>query len=99
MSVKVYELFPVAGRFSNQTVDYAGATVAVAATSSKQAHALAHKDVWASDPDDPLGILWTYQRGGSPDHTLFNGDRVYGNQVRHGAGKRAIAAWMRSVLA
>jgi hypothetical protein len=43
MAVKVYELFPVSGGFSNQTADYAGTTVAVAATSSKQAHALAHK--------------------------------------------------------
>jgi hypothetical protein len=98
MSVRVYELFPVAGGFSNQTADYDGTTVAVAAGSSKQAHALAHKDVWASDPDDPLGILWVYRRGESPDHRLFSRDRVYGNQVRHGAGKRAIVAWMRGVL-
>ena len=92
---------PVAGGFSNSTADDAGTTVAVAANSSKQAHALAHKDEWASDSDDPLGILWANRKGEAPDHKLFNGDRVYGNEVgvRHGASKRAIVTWMRSVLA
>jgi hypothetical protein len=100
-SVKVYELYPVPGGFSNRTTDYSGTTIAVAAASNDQAHDLAQKDVWAADPDDPLGILWVYRRGETPDHKLFNGDRVYGNEVgvRHGASKRAIVTWMRSVLA
>ena len=98
MSVKVYELYPVGGGFSNNSQDYVDAIVAVAAKSSKQAHALAHRAVWANDPADPMGILWTSRRGQSPDHRLFTGDRVYGNQVRRGAGKRAISAWMRQVL-
>ena len=42
--------------------------------------------------------LWAYRKGESPDHTLFNGDRVYGSQLRHGAGKRAIVAWMQGLL-
>jgi hypothetical protein len=101
-SVKVYELYPLpGGGFSNQTADYAGNTVAVAATSNEQAHALAQKRVWASDPGDPLGILWIYQKGETPDHRLFNGDRVYSNKVgvTHGAGKGAIVSWMREILA
>jgi hypothetical protein len=97
-SVKLYELYPVPGGFSNQTADYSGTTVAVAATSNKQAHALAHKKAWATDPDNPLGVLWVYRKGESPDHELFNGDRVYGSQLRHGAGKRAVGAWMRALL-
>jgi len=96
--IKVYELFPVGGSFSNDTRDYAGKTVAVAATSSRQAHALAHKRVWATDAESPMGMLCVYERGQPPDHALFNGDRVVGSQVRHGAGKRAIRAWMRQVL-
>jgi hypothetical protein len=94
-STRVYELYPVPGGFSNQTTDYMGTIVAVAATSSKQAHALAHKKVWANNP---VGALWVYQRGTPPDHKLFNGDRVVGKQVGSGAGKRAIGDWMRRVL-
>ena len=43
MSVKVYEFYPVAGGFSNQTADYHGRTVAVAATSNDEAHALSER--------------------------------------------------------
>jgi hypothetical protein len=98
-SIKVYELHPLPnGRFSNRTADYAGITVAVAAPSSEQAHALAAAGSWAAGPDNPVGILWEYRRGQKPDHHLFNGERVYGNPVGHGAGKSAIVAWMQDVL-
>ncbi len=101
--MKVYELYAQpGGGFSNQTADHAGAIYAVAADSSKQAHELAGNDDWATGPDDPVGILWVYRRGAQPrDHQLFNGDRVWGNDVHsvdHGAGKTAIVAWMRGVL-
>jgi hypothetical protein len=98
--IRVYELYPVpVGGFSNRTDDYSGTRVAVAASSSKQAHDLAGSDVWAAAPDEPLGILWVARRGEAPDHRLFNGDRRYGNHVGHGAGKQAIATWMRAIIA
>jgi len=105
-ATKVYELYP-GGRsgFSNQTADYQGEIVAVAAVSNRQAHYLAHANVWASDPDNPRGILWRYSRGaGAPgDHWLFTGARIYGlggiGVIRRNAGKRAIGAWMREALA
>jgi hypothetical protein len=100
-SVRVYELYPVPTGFSNRTADYAGTIIAVAAPSNDEAHNLAERDVWAEDPLNPLGILWTSRRGTGPDHKLFNDDQVYGNGVigvRHGATKRAIVAWMQAVL-
>jgi hypothetical protein len=96
-SVKVYRLYPVPGGFSNRSRDYTGTTFAVAATSSRQAHALAHKKTWATDPSAPMGVLWVYRRGESPDCRLFTGDRVFGTQLGRG-GKRAIGDWMRQVL-
>jgi PAS domain S-box-containing protein len=55
-SVKLYELFPVPGDgFSNRTAHYSGVTVAVAATSNKQAHALAHRRCGRGAPTDPSG--------------------------------------------
>ena len=102
MPVRVYELYPAAsGGFSNRTDDYSGTIVAVAASSNEQAHDLAQNDVWATNPDEPGGILWVSRKVAGHDHRLFNGDEVYGNQVfevRHGANERNIVAWMRDVL-
>jgi hypothetical protein len=101
-SMKVYELFAQpGGGFSNRAADHEGTIFAVAADSSEQAHELAANDAWAAGPDDPVGILWVYRRGEPRDHQLFNGYRVWGNdvhEVHHGAGKTAIVTWMRGVL-
>lgn len=40
---KVYALFPHGGSFSVKTIDYHGTELSVAATSVRQAYALAHK--------------------------------------------------------
>ena len=97
-SVRVHELFPGPGGLSNKAADYSGTIVAVAAMSSRQAHVLVHKDAWAKDPEHPLGILWKYRSDHQPTYRLFTGETAYGSQLRHGARKRAIVAWMRSVL-
>jgi hypothetical protein len=45
-TIKVYTLFPHFGSYSVQTVDYHGTELTVAATSVRQAYAVAHKNVW-----------------------------------------------------
>jgi hypothetical protein len=58
MTTKVYELYPCWGSFSVQTVDYHGTAYLVAATSVRQAYAVAHKDIWIDPNDDhPVGIV------------------------------------------
>ena len=102
MALSVYELYPVAGGFSNRTVDYTDTIVGVAAESNEQAHELAGRRAWAAGPNDPAGMLWVKRRVAGHDHELFNGAHVYGGdvqQVRHRATQGSIIAWMRDVLA
>ena len=93
-AVKVYELCPRGGSFSVQTVDYHGTAYSVAATSVRQAYAVAHKDVWI-DPTDahPVGIVGVYRR--DTGTTLWCGccgHHVTGGQPDRGAGMRALRA-------
>jgi hypothetical protein len=98
-TVRLYELYSMpGGRLSNRTQDNSGTRIAVAASSSDEAHDLARQGVRASAPDKPHGILWVATKGESPDHELFNGDRVWNDPLMHGAGKQAITRWMQSVL-
>lgn len=98
-TVRAYALYPnERGGFSNRSVHYSGTIVLVAATSIKQAYALAHKGLRATDPDDPLGILYVRRKTQTPDVELFNGARVFGNQLSGGERKTAIVRWMHEVL-
>lgn len=98
MTTKVYELYPRWGSFSVQTVDYHGTAYLVAATSVRQAYAVAHKDIWIDPNDDhPVGIVAIYRRDTGP--TLWcgcSGHRVEGGQPAHGAGVRALRAAIES---
>lgn len=100
MATKVYTLDPRPfGGFSNRLEDYDGVEYQIAAVSIKQAYYFAGREVWASDTEDPAGILSIYRRGagGPGDHWLWDGCREYGGKrFEHGTGKRAIAAAMRN---
>ena len=77
-----------------QTVDYHGSALMVAATSVRQAYAVAYKDVWI-DPQHkyPVGIVSRYDR--RTGYTLWcgcSGHSVTGGDVAHGAGIRALRA-------
>lgn len=91
-AIKAYELFPHWGSFSTKTVDYNGTKYTVAATSMRQAYALAHQSSWIHPTDErPVGILSIYRR--ATGTTLWcgcSGHNVTGGQARHGAGVRAI---------
>lgn len=82
-SVKVYRLYLTRdGRLTNQTVEYVGELIEVAAVSIKQAYYLAGHDEWASEPGD-TGIVSYYWRGGPKrdgreDHRLWCGCLIYG---------------------
>ena len=54
-------LFPHGGSFSVKTIDYHGTELSVAATSVRQAYALAYKGIWI-DPEHtyPTGIVCIY---------------------------------------
>jgi hypothetical protein len=89
---RVYVLFRRGGGFSAKTIDYHGTSISVAATSIRQAYAVAHKDIWI-DPEHkyPVGIVSTYQR--DKGTTLWcgcSGHSVKGGQPKHGAGVRAL---------
>ncbi|MET4432081.1 hypothetical protein [Mycolicibacterium sp. 624] len=90
--IKAYDLFPRRGGFSVKTADYNGTTFAVAATSVRQAYALAYQDSWVNPNDDrPVGIVSIYRAGtGTTLWCGCSGDDVTGSQVRHGAGITAI---------
>lgn len=94
MTTKVYELYPCSGGFSVKTVDYHGTAYLVAATSVRQAYAVAYKHVWI-DPHatHPVGIMAIYNT--KPGFELWcgcNGHGVIGGAPDHGAGIRAIRA-------
>jgi len=92
---KVYELYPQGfGFFWVQTVDYHGTALMVAATSVRQAYAVAHKRVWINpEHEHPVGIVSKYHR--DTGYTLWcgcSGHSVTGGDVGHGAGIRALRA-------
>ena len=93
-ATRVYTLYPRSGGFSVQTVDYQGTEYTVAATSVRQAYAVAHKDVWIEPTDaHPVGIVCVYRRDRGP--TLWcgcSGHHIRGGQPDHGAGVRALRA-------
>jgi hypothetical protein len=99
--VKVYELYPANGGLSVRTIDYRGEIMAVAAVSVKQAYYYASNDIWADNPDEPAGILWTYDKWESingPDHTFWNGTKAYGGGgINHMDKKQAISRWMKEM--
>ena len=93
-TTKVYTLFPTLGGFSCKTIDYHGTEYTVAATSIRQAYAVAYKDVWI-DPTDkyPVGIIAIYRR--TTGTTLWcgcSGHHVEGDQPDYGDGVRALRA-------
>jgi hypothetical protein len=98
MTTKVYELYPCWGSFSVKTVDHHGTAYLVAATSVRQAYAVAHKRVWINPQDThPVGIVLIYTRDKGP--TLWcgcSGHSVTGGQPGHGAGICALRAAIES---
>lgn len=90
--IRVYDLFPYWGGFSVKTVDYQGTTLTVAATSVRQAYALAYKYIWIVPADHhPVGIV-SIERG-TTGTTLWcgcSGHNVTGGYVPHGAGITAL---------
>ena len=95
---KVYELYPRGPGpslgFSVKTEDYHGTALSVAATSLRQAYAVAYKDIWINpEHRHPVGIVSVYRR--STGFTLWcgcTGHSVTGGGVEHGAGIRALRA-------
>lgn len=65
MTIKVYHLYPTGSRYSTRVNDYCGTVVAVAATSIRQAYALAYNKRWI-DPDAryPIGVVSIHHRDG-----------------------------------
>ena len=95
--MKIYTLYPTGGSFSNNTIDYQGEILDIAAVSNKQAHYFAHKGIWAKDPDNPAGIVLRYKR--DVGHRLWDGCEDFaGLDIHHGSGKRAITAAMKAHL-
>lgn len=90
--IKIYELYPRRGSFSVKTDDYDGTMLTVAATSVRQAYAMAHHDNWISADDvHPVGIVSIDRR--HTGTTLWcgcSGHGVTGGSVRHGAGITAL---------
>ena len=97
-SIRVYELYPTMSGFSVKTSDYGGIVFAVAAVSIKQAYYYAYQKTWAQDTENPLGVLWIYDKwllGSGYDTTCFNGSKGYGmGTPQRGDGKRIISKWM-----
>jgi hypothetical protein len=92
--LKIYDLYPYAGTFSTQTAEYGGSVYKVAATSIRQAYALAHKRLWINPRDEhPVGIVSIYTRGmGIRLWCGCSGHNVTGGRVKHGDGIRALRA-------
>lgn len=74
------------------TADYSGVIVKVAATSIKQAYALAYKGVWITPTDShPVGIVSIYRdTDGIELWCGCRGHDVFSGPPRHGAGVRRI---------
>ncbi|OBG87867.1 hypothetical protein H8Z59_20335 [Mycolicibacterium fortuitum] len=91
-TLKAYELFPHRGGFSAKTVHYQGTKFTVAATSVRQAYALAYQRAWIHAHDrQPVGIVSICRVGtGTTLWCGCSGHSVTGGQVRHGAGITAI---------
>lgn len=67
MTTRVYTLFPYGGSFSCRTADYCGTEYTVAATSIRQAYAVAHQRVWInSEAEHPVGIVSIYAETAAP---------------------------------
>ena len=94
--IKVYELYPSNGGLSVKTIDYQGEIFGVASISVKQAYYFVYNKVWAYDIENPLGIIWTYNKwNDGPDTRFWNGATGYGCGPRHNTGKKDISAWMK----
>ncbi|MCU1697354.1 MAG: hypothetical protein JWR34_3417 [Mycobacterium sp.] len=91
-TIKAYEIYPCFGSFSVRSVDYSGTKFTVAATTVRQAYAVAHKKTWINPTDShPVGIVSIYRRGtGTTLWCGCSGHDVTGGQVRHGAGITAL---------
>lgn len=90
---KVYAIFPCGLGFTAKTPAHTNETIyTVAATSIRQAYAVAYKRVWINpEHAHPVGIISIYQRGKGV--TLWcgcSGHDVHGGKVRHGTGVRAL---------
>lgn len=97
-TVKIYELYPRRGSFSTKTIDYNGTAHLVAATSIRQAFAVAHQGTWINPHDThPVGIVSVYSA--QSGNTLWCGCRGHDltvGHVRHGAGVTALRAATKS---
>jgi hypothetical protein len=96
--IRIYELFPLwRGGFSVKTIDYDGTTLTVAATSVRQAYALAYKESWIDPVDIDLvgihlvGIVSIERRtSGIKLWCGCHGHNLTGGYVPHGAGITAL---------
>jgi hypothetical protein len=91
-TIKIYNIYPQGASFTAQSIDYPGTKLTIAATSIRQAYAVAHKDKWINPTDShPVGIISIYRRGDGT--TLWcgcSGHNVTGGRVKHGAGITAL---------
>lgn len=94
--IRLYELYPHRGSFSVMTIHCHQRYLVVAATSVRQAYALAHKGIWIDpDADAPVGIMLTYTA--EEGTTLWCGCRGHNVGVglpldHHGGGVTAVRA-------
>ena len=98
MTTRVYELYPRFGTFTVQTIHYRGTAYVVAATSVRQAYAVAHQNI-RIDPTHPhpVGIVSIYHRDSG--HTLWcgcSGHHFDGAVPTRGAGIRALREAVQS---
>ena len=100
MRTRLYELYPGGpSGLSNQSVDYHGRFILVAAGSIRQAYWLAGHMKWAASADAPVGVIESYIRGGPDEgwHELWDGCRIHhGLGLRSGASKTAITRAMKA---
>lgn len=94
----VYELYPCVNGFSTRLADYEGTAFSVAATSVRQAYAVAHKNIWINPHDShPVGIVSIYRV--PTGFTLWcgcSGHDLTGGHVRHSAGVAAVRSAIKA---
>lgn len=100
--MRIYQLYPAGGRFSNKSIDYTGVAYYVLASSIKQAYYLAYHNEWSGGICAP-GIVDVYTRGGTVVnegwHQLWDGCRIHGTFVSHGDRSTKVSNMMQEHFA
>lgn len=96
--IRLYEIYPAGRGFSAQSSDYHGVIYKVAAVSIRQAYFFAGNYTWATDPNNPIGLVEVYNKHvvGEGWHHLWDDCRIHGGVgISHGDSRTRIASAMR----